>query len=679
MPIKHWKIKSPEEALVTSLAQQAKLPVVMTRVLTSRGYDTPEKIQAFFSVEEKLSDPFALKDMEKAVQRIVRAVNEGEKIAVYGDYDCDGIMATVLVYSYLETIGADVCYYIPQRDREGYGLNKEALKLVFDSGVRLVITVDNGITAIEEIEYASLLGLDVVITDHHKPREVIPQAVAVVDPHRLEDESGCEYLAGVGVAFKLVCALEGEDSHMMLDQYGDLVAVATVADIVPLIGENRLIVRRGLQILQETENAGLAALAKVCGLGEKTLSCENIAFTLVPRINSAGRFDQVDKAVELLLCDDQERAEELAVQINSLNEKRRQIEDQIVVQILEKLEQSPQITKQRVIVIYGENWHHGIVGIVASRMVERFGKPCIVLSVEGEIARGSARSVDGFSIIDAIHACSQQLTRYGGHNQAAGLTLYAKDLDQFISSINAWAQEHYPQMPLQSLTVDCDILPSELTIDAIAPISMLEPFGSGNEAPLFQIRQVLLQGIYPIGDGKHLRLRFAGGNTVFYAVYFGMTQQSFPYTIGETLDLAASLEVNEYNGEERLSIKIKDIHLCGLDYDRIHQSEQIYQQVMRKEELETSEKEEIVPSREDIAVVYRYLRSKRQLRLSDEVLYSKLRPNISCLCKMKIAIDVLSEMELIQLTADGSNKNVTVVENPQKVDISTSKILQSIS
>ena len=270
MPIKRWNVRRPDEAAAKRLASELGLPLIAVRVLAGRGYDTREKIERFLSPDGTLTDPLAIRDMDKAVARIRRALSEGERIAVYGDYDCDGIMSTVVLYSYLESAGADVCYYIPQRDREGYGLNREALKLIHDDGVRLVITVDNGITAIGEVEYASSLGLDVVITDHHKPREVLPAAAAVVDPHRLDDESGCEYLAGVGVAFKLICALEGDDGELMLDQYGDLVAVATVADIVPLTGENRTIVRRGLESLQNTDNEGLAALIRVCGMADKS-------------------------------------------------------------------------------------------------------------------------------------------------------------------------------------------------------------------------------------------------------------------------------------------------------------------------------------------------------------------------------------------------------------------------
>lgn len=678
MPIKRWNIRQADDEAARRAAKALGLPPLAVRILAGRGFDTQEAIRRFLTGDCALTDPMALRDMDRAVKRIRRAIAEGEKIAVYGDYDCDGILSTVVLYSYLESAGADVCYYIPHRDREGYGLNREALQIIRDDGVRLVITVDNGITAVDEVAFAASIGIDVVVTDHHKPRDMLPQAVAVVDPHRLDDESGCEYLAGIGVAFKLICALEGDDGDLMLEQYGDLIAVATVADIVPLIGENRTIVRRGLESLQSTDNEGLAALIRVCGMADRQLSCENIAYGIVPRINSAGRFDCVDNAVELFSggCDEPET---LAGDINSLNEKRRAVEDQIVRQIMNQLDAQTEELGRRIIVIHGEGWHHGVVGIVASRMVERFGKPCIVFSVEGDVARGSARSIEGFSIIDAIDACSRLLIRYGGHNQAAGLTVSMANLKAFKNAINDWAASHYPDMPQQTINIDCAISPRQLTVEEIAPLSMLEPFGSGNEPPVFTIRGCVLQGIYAIGDGKHVRLRFCGDGCVFYAVYFGMTQANFPYTIGETVDLAVTVDVNEWNGEQRVSVKVRDIHLSGIDYDKIHHSEQVYQRLVRSEPVEPPARAAAVPDREDIAVVYRYLRTKGNLRAPDEMIYAKLQGNISCLCKVKIAIDVLDEMHLITREHSGGTKNVAVVANPRKVDISQSKILRGLA
>lgn len=671
LPIKRWNIREPDEKTVENLARETGLSPVLLRILVSRGHKTKEAVQSFLMERNSLTDPFALTDMEKAVARIHRAMEEGERIAVYGDYDCDGIMSTVMLYRYFEAAGTDIAYYIPQRDSEGYGLNKEALRRIHSAGVSLVITVDNGISALEEVEYAKSLGLDIIVTDHHRPREVLPDALAVVDPHRADDESGCEYLCGAGVAFKLICALEAGEGDWMLDLYGDLVAVATVADIVPLVGENRAIVRHGMQMLQNTENEGLAALIRACGMGERTLSCENIAFGLVPRINSAGRFDRVDSAVELLVTEGED-LEELARDINTLNEHRKKVEDKIVTQILERYSGDRETLGRRVIVIHGEGWHHGVVGIVASRMVEKFGKPCIVLSMEGNVARGSARSVEGFSIIEAISACAHLLTRYGGHNQAAGMTLPADRLDEFTAEVNNWAAERHPEMPAPVLSLDCAISPKQLSVKDLDPVTMLEPFGCGNETPVFYIPGCTLQGIYPIGEGKHLRLRFGRDGTVFYAVYFGVTQQTLPYAAGDTLDLAVTADVSEWNGEMRVSVKIRDLRLSGADYSGMYHSGQLYERLSRGEPVEAAD---AVPTREDIAVVYRYLRTQGKSSVTDEVLFARLRGRISSLCKMKLAQDVLEEMDLIVRDAGGV---IIVRENPKKVNLADSKILQSL-
>lgn len=679
MPFKHWTLRQSDPELAASLSQRMNISKVLASVLIGRGCDTPEKIQSMLGENEIFSDPLSMRDMDKACERVRRAIENGESVAIYGDYDCDGIMATVILYRYLESSGCDVGYYIPERDSEGYGLNKKALKAIYDSGISLVITVDNGVAAIEEIEYAAQIGLDIVVTDHHKPRESLPDAVAVVDPHRADDESGCEYLAGAGVAFKLACALEGEDSAgFLLEQFGDLLAAATVADIVPLTGENREFVRRGLALLTQANNPGLAALMRVCGLDKKKLTSESLAFGLAPRINSAGRFNSVDDAVRLFTTEDENELEQLAAKINSLNDQRRGAEDVIVKQIFEQLQNEQKIIGRRVIVLHGENWRHGVVGIVAARMVERFGKPCIVLSTDGQSARGSGRSVEGFSIIDAICACSKYLTRYGGHNQAAGITLPLQNVQPFTQAINEWAAEHFAEMPQQRLTIDCEISPRDLEISRIEPLHRLEPFGCANETPVFVVRSCTVQGVYPISDGRHIRLRLHGGDTVFYAVYFGVSPQEFPYATGEKVDVALTAEVDEWQGEKRVSVKIRDIHLAGVDYEALYHSDQLYQRLVRSERLRKPELELIKPSRDDIAVVYRYVRAKKKLAVPPEILYARLSKNISALCKLKVAVDVLDEMKLIRRSGGRSGESITLIENPARVDINNSKILQSL-
>ncbi len=675
LPVKRWNVRKPDEKTVQNLARELGLSQVLLRILVSRGYQEQEAVKALLNEQNQLTDPFRLTDMEKAVERIHKALENGERIVIYGDYDCDGIMSTAMLYRYFESEGADIAYYIPQRDSEGYGLNQEALRRIYEAGASLVITVDNGISALEEAEYAKSLGLDLIVTDHHHPRATLPNALAVIDPHRSDDESGCEYLCGAGVAFKLISALEAGASDWVLDLYGDLLAVATVADIVPLVGENREIVRRGMELLQNTENPGLFALIQACGMGERILSCENVVFGLAPRINSAGRFDRVDSAVELFVSEGEE-LDSLAQEINELNEHRKKVEDKIVSQILERYDRDRETLGRRVSVIHGEGWYHGVVGIVASRMVERFGKPCIVLSVEGDMSRGSARSVEGFSIINAISACGHLLTRYGGHNQAAGMTLPTKSLDQFAEAINQWAAENYPEMPALTLSLDCAVTPKQLSVQELTAVTKLEPFGCGNETPVFYISKCILQGIYPIGEGKHLRLRFCQDNMVFYAIYFGMTQQSLPYSIGDVVDLAVTADAGEWNGEMRVSIKIRDLRLSGMDYESLYHSDQIYERIMRGEQVECHDS--IIPSRDDIAVVYRYLRTVKKISAPDEMIYSRLCKQLPSFCKLKIAVDVLEEMALIDRENSGGVRTISVRQNPKKVNLADSDILKKL-
>ena len=405
MAVKKWNLVRFDKAEAARLAEELKLPGLMADLLVSRGIDSAGKARAFLGGEEAFSDPMEYADMEKAVERIGRAINEEERICVYGDYDCDGVTATVLLYSYFEDCGADVLYYIPDRYSEGYGLNKKAIDRLKKAGVGLIVTVDNGISAIEEIEYAMKKGIDVIVTDHHMPRPELPGAAAVVDPHR-EDCGGAEKeLAGVGVAFKLVCAMEGECGETLIDQYGDIVALGTIADVVPLLGENRLIARKGVELIQYTDRRGMAALIRASGLDEKDITAENVSFGIAPRINSSARIGSAAEAVNLLLTEDGEYAEELTQELIRRNRVRQELEREIMAQIDEYIAQHPETLFDRVLVLSGTGWHHGVIGIVCARLVERYGKPCVLISVEGTEARGSARSVEGFSMVDAVASC----------------------------------------------------------------------------------------------------------------------------------------------------------------------------------------------------------------------------------------------------------------------------------
>ena len=664
-----WKMARWDRQKAREMAAATGQPLLLCDLLAARGIDTPEGCRAFFA-DAALSSPFLLKDMDKAVERVRRALDKGEKIAVYGDYDCDGITSTVLMYSYLESAGGDVTYYIPDRETEGYGLNKESVKLIADHHIDLILTVDNGISALEEIAYANSLGVDVVVTDHHQPREELPPAVAVVDPHRKDCPSPCKSLAGVGVAFKLICALEGDDSgEEMLEAYGELVALGTLADVVELRGENRTIVRRGLRQLAEPENLGLAALLEVSGVGSRPITAESVSFGLAPRINACGRLGRVDDGVELLLCEDEERAMELARSIDQLNSRRKELEAQIVEDIRRLLEQDPGLLHQRVLVIAGKGWHHGVVGIAAARLTERFGKPCILFSVDKGEARGSARSVEGFSIIQAISACAPLLTRYGGHPAAAGVTLPEDRLGEFVRRINQFAAGQFAEMPVGILHLDRELDPREATVETARQLAALEPFGEGNEFPCFLLRQMTLSAIFPMGEGKHLRLRFQREDQVVTAVYFGMSPQRFPFQPGDRLDLAVELTVNEYRGETRVSIRIRDLRPCGVDQEQVRREKQEYERFLRGETFLHQSPAQARPTREEAALVYRFLRRSGGYPYGPDMLYTRVAETGLGYLHLRLILQMLRELGLTQEETVPGGTAIRTVDRQDKVDL----------
>lgn len=671
--LKLWKIREQPESEIESLARDSGLSWVLCAVLMSRGIKSAAEAKAFISDLGKLDDPFVMKDMDKAVSRITEAIEDGERIAVYGDYDCDGVTATALLVSYLQSVGADVIYYIPSREKEGYGLNRQAIKMLEGQKAGVIVTVDNGVSAHDEIEYANSLGIDVVVTDHHTPRDTMPPAVAVVNPRRSDCPSGYKELAGVGVAFKLVCALENAEPYELLEYYSDLAALGTVADVVPLTGENRTIVKHGLSRLAESDKPGIAALLEASGLAGKELSCESAAFGIIPRINAAGRMGVVDDVVELLLTDDTSYAAEIAELMNERNAERKKAEDCIVLEIDEILKKNPEILKKRVLVLWGENWHHGVIGIVASKLMERYGKPCLLLSSDGESARGSGRSLPGFSLIEAISACSSHLTRYGGHTLAAGLTLPASSLDAFDAELQAFARDKYPKMPVAACDIACILPMRELTVESISTLTALEPFGAANEQPLFLLQKLWIDGVYPTNDKKHLRIRFSSGGSQFYAVYFRMTEQEFPYKQGDTVDVVATVSIQEYNGKSQLSIKIRDLRPSNLEQERILAENEVYSCYLR-DEHSAPDLPLLLAEREDIAVVYRFLRKNGGFYQDTLPLYCGISKSGVGYAKMLISLDVMREMGLI----GDSGGRITVTPDPPKVDIEESAILTKL-
>jgi single-stranded-DNA-specific exonuclease len=598
-----------------------------------------------FLFDTDLIDPFTLPDMDKACERILEAVKNGESITVFGDYDADGVTSTALLYSYLSSRGANVDYYVPDRAGEGYGMNCEAIDRLAERGTRLIVTVDNGISAIEEIEYAKALGIDTVVTDHHKVGEVLPDAVAVVDPHR--EDSLCEFSewAGVGVAFKLISALDGNEGYELLEQYADIIALGTVADIVSLKGENRIIVRSGLAFINlaiesNTLRKGISALLAESG-STGSLDASSLAFRVGPRINAAGRMGSAERAIKLLLTDDENEAKALAEEISQANSQRQEIESRITQAAVEIIENEPNIKYRRVIVVSGRDWHQGVIGIVASRLVERYGKPCIVISENDDCAKGSGRSIDGFSLYDALSYCKDTLVQYGGHTLAAGLSVENQRIGEFREKINEYA-EALPR-PVAELSIDCKLNPASINTEILSSIEMLAPFGAENPQPIFGLYNMEITALQPVGNGKHMRMTLQKNGYSVGAVMFSVTAAEFPFRQSDKVDVAVRLSLGEYMGKERINVQIKDIKFSALDDDKVISSNQVYDDfcagVLKGACLDVT--------RELCGEVYRFMRVNNNWRYSAEVLCYRLGLSAERIADCSVALDVLTELGIL--------------------------------
>lgn len=678
MNIKRWAAAPLNREEAGKLAAQFGLSPFLAAMLQLRGFTTQPAVAAILEAGE-MSDPFLMKDMDRAVERIRRALEDFEKIAIYGDYDADGVTATAILYTYLQTLGADVRFYIPQREGEGYGMNKAAVETLSREGVDLIITVDNGISALEEIEYANSLGMEVVVTDHHQPHETLPNAYAIVDAHQPEDESPFKDCSGAGVVLKLVTAMEDGDAQTVLEEFADLAAVGTVGDVVPLLGENRVIVQAGLEIMSHFSDPeaaalrpGLAALMELCGAKP---TAAGLAYSVVPCINATGRMGAPERAVRLLTYEDGESARSLAQELREDNARRKKVEAEITAQAVEKIESDPALRLARIIVVDGPGWHHGVVGIVAARVTERYGKPCFVISVDGDEARGSGRSVEGFSLFGAVTACQDLMTQYGGHPMAAGVTMHKDKVEEFRRRINEYARKACPDMPALTLKLDCLLEPSGMSPGLVRELGPLEPFGSGNPQPLFGLYGVELKALRAIGAaGNHTRLSCAKGGVHFEAVRFGSSPAEFPFPAGTLVDLAVNLDIDSFRGEEKLSIIVRDVKLSGVDQEACIRSVRAYERFSRKEPLGPKEGRALTPGRDQLAAVYRLLQSHDGAWLSGEALLWNLRERRFNLGMVLICCDILQERGLIQYQVKGNNLSARMAPVKGKVDIFASPV-----
>ena len=671
---KKWVVAASDKDFAAQIAQELCVDPFAALLVTSRDFNNIDDIDAFFDADAPLSlDPMSIKDMDKAAERINRAIDDFELICVFGDYDADGVTATALLYSYLEARGANAIRYIPDRIAEGYGLNVGAIEELADRGVKLIVTVDNGVSAIEEAKRAKELGISLVVTDHHKVGDILPDAEAVVDPHREDCPSAFKEMSGVGVAFKLACALEGGADDMLIEEYGDLVALGTIGDVVTLRGENRTMVRRGLRLINDDPRPGIAALMEAAGVGDKYFTASSAAFTVCPRINAAGRMGSAHKALDLLLCDDEDTASLLADEINAMNIQRQKTETEIFASAAAMLSDNPEMLNDKILVVDGEDWHQGVIGIVAARITERFGRPCVVISRDGEMAKGSCRSVEGFSIYDAIEAVSDCLEHFGGHTLAAGVGLRSSKIKEFRKRINEYAADI--DMPFAIQRIDCKLLPSSISLDLLSSLSLLEPFGSGNQQPCFGLFGMKIEDVSGVSDGKHIRMTVSKNGTRTGVVYFGMPEKRFPFERGDTVDLAVNLDKNVYNGETRVSVIVRGIRPSNTDEEKVLSSIALYEKFARGERLSSEQAKRLLPERELEVAVFKSIKARPLIDNYCEMLCVRLGDDGSRLAAMTASVEIMLEMGI--LTIDEDNR-VCVPQNPPKVNLEDSTIMKKI-
>ena len=678
MILRKWEVRPLDKERAAAFAQTYGVPFFLAMLMNIRGLDDAAHLREFLGEGEPLSDPFLLKDMDKAAARITRAVDNMEKIAVYGDYDADGVTSTAMLYSYLETRGADVIFYIPQREGEGYGMNIGAVEYLKEQGVSLIVTVDNGISSVQEVARANELGIDVVVTDHHRPQEILPDAVAVVDAYRPDDTSPYKHFSGVGIAFKLLMALEdgAGDVEDLLEAYSDLAAIGTIGDIVPLTGENRTLIRAGLERLSQSDRPGVQALLENAGVAGKALTSTNVAFTLVPRINATGRMGAPERAVRLLISGYEEEAEVLSEEICADNEERRRVEAEIAEAAFADIEAKGYM-KDRVVVVDGENWHHGDIGIVASRVTERCGKPCMIISRGETEAKGSGRSIEGFSLFEAICACGDLLIKFGGHPMAAGITLKPENIEAFRKRINQYAAEHFPQMPTQTVTLDCKLNPAALSVSMAQSLTQLEPFGNGNPQPVFGLFNMELSNVTPVGGGGHLRLTLEKNGAVITAMRFNTKPEELPYHIGDKIDLAVQLEAREFRGQPSLTVIVRDMKFAAFNTEKNIASLASFEKWQRGEVLSAEDKNRLYPDRACLAAIYRALRTVNG-KETDQVRFVSQFGKDMTLGLFKTALLVFEERGLVHSEIADDTFTATLIETSGKTDITRSPVLLAL-
>ena len=643
-------------------------------VLAARGIAGGAQASAYLDCSAELIDPNAMTDMDKAVDRIRRAAADGEIVAVFGDYDVDGITATCLLTDFLRGQGIACLSYIPGRLEEGYGLNPIAINQLHSQGVSLIITVDCGITAIEEAQLCKQLGIDLVITDHHECKDILPEAVAVIDPHRPDGGYPHKSLSGVGVAFKLAAAICG-DQNAVLEEYCDIVCLGTVADVMSLQGENRVFVAQGLNSLRCTKRPGISALMEECGCDSRTLTATSLGFMLAPRINAAGRMGQIDLAIELFLTNDPEQGRMLAQALCELNRQRQAVESEIYDQAVSML---PDTTPEA-IVLADDRWHQGVVGIVASRIAEEYACPTFLICLDGDHGKASSRSYGGFNLFAALTTLSPLLESYGGHELAAGFTIHKDNIDRFREQIcQLVAKESQEDFPRTVLDIDCAVPPEMLTLSGIQSLDIMEPCGNGCPKPVLMMENMTVERLRPVGNGKHLRLRLRRGNYGFNAIFFSATPESASISQGDLVDVAFLPQINEFREELSVQMNVQDIRpACKAECS----PELFGYHGLRSGAIDPEQAAALLPDRATLGIVWRYLSA---------VPGGSIREMPMCLCRkivrwsgaslslgrMLTCLDIFSDVGLLKTHWLHNTITIQLTQGAGKANLTQSRTMQ---
>ncbi len=556
---KKWEFYNQETDKVNKLVEKFKISELLATVLVNRNIVENEDVELFLNpTRNDFHDPYLMPDMKAAVQRIINAIKNKEKTIIYGDYDVDGITSITVLSKFLKERGLNVESYIPNRLNEGYGLNKAAIKKIADEGFKLIITVDCGISGTEEVEYAYNLGMEVIVTDHHEPLDELPKALAVIDCKRKDSKYPFNSLAGVGVAFKLIQAigLELKIDEKEYLKYLDIVAIGTISDIVPLVDENRVIAKLGLKLVEVTRSPGVRALLNAAGY--KEVNSNTVSFGIAPRINACGRMGHERDALNLFLTENIVEANRITNILNEYNKDRQNIEKRIFEEVVAKIE-SEHLDKKNSIVLGAENWHHGVIGIVASKITELYFKPSILVCFEGNEGKGSGRSIPGFDLHAALCATSDYLEKYGGHEMAVGLSLKRNKFEDFRKVFEEKAEESHTEEIIPVIKIDKEIELKDLSLENVKSLNLLEPFGEANKTPIFIYRNLRIDSIRALSEGKHLKLTLKDKNTIINAIGFNMGMYSEEYQLGDKIDVIGVLEINSFNGMECVQINMKDI------------------------------------------------------------------------------------------------------------------------